>query len=135
MVRYLLDTDTLSDLIKNPSGRVARRIQSLPGEDRACTSIIVAAELRFGARKKDSLPLTQRVEQLLSVLEMLPLPPGADLHYGCLRAHLEQHGKVIGGNDMLIAAHALSADCILVTGNLREFRRVPGLKVENWLAG
>jgi tRNA(fMet)-specific endonuclease VapC len=133
MARYLLDTNVLSDLMKNPEGRVAQRIQSLSSDDRVCTSVIVAAELHFGAIKKNVPSLTQQVDELLAVLEVLPLQPDADRHYGKIRAYLEQHGKVIGGNDMLVAAQALAEGCTLVTGNRREFHRVPGLKIENWL--
>jgi tRNA(fMet)-specific endonuclease VapC len=133
MALYLLDTNILSDLMKNPEGRVAHRIQALASGDRVCTSIIVAAELRFGAQKKNAPSLTQQVDELLEVLEVLPLQPDADRHYGTIRAYLEQRGKVIGGNDMLIAAQALAEGCTLITGNTREFRRVLDLKIENWL--
>ena len=134
MARYLLDTNVLSDLMKNPEGRVAQRVQSLSSDDRVCTSVIVAAELRFGAQKRNVLSLTQQVDELLTVIEILPLQTDADRHYGTIRAYLEQHGKGIGGNDMLIAAQALAEGRTLVTGNTREFRRVPNLKIENWLA-
>lgn len=133
--RYLLDTNILSDLLKNPSGRVARKISSLPPEERdsLATSIIVAAELRYGVSKKRSTILTERVSQLLEALDVLPLEPQADQHYGQIRMRLEEAGTVIGANDLLIAAHALAIDAVLVTDNVREFKRVKGLQVENWL--
>jgi tRNA(fMet)-specific endonuclease VapC len=133
--RYLLDTNILSDLLKNPSGRVARRISSLPPEERdlLATSIIVAAELRYGVSKKRSTILSERVSQLLEALDVLPLEPRADQHYGQIRTLLEEAGTVIGANDLLIAAHALAIDAVLVTDNVREFKRVKGLQVENWL--
>ncbi|HUY95077.1 MAG TPA: type II toxin-antitoxin system VapC family toxin [Terracidiphilus sp.] len=133
--RHVLDTNILSDLLKNPAGRIARMIASLSAEERdsLATSIIVAAELRYGAAKSGSPILAERVEQLLAAIDVLPLEPGADRHYGALRARIEKAGTVIGANDLLIAAHVLAVDAILVTDNVREFRRVEGLRVENWL--
>jgi tRNA(fMet)-specific endonuclease VapC len=131
--RYLLDTNILSSLLKQPSGAVASRICSV-GEDAICTSIIVACELRYGAAKKDSPTLSGKVEQLLSTVEVLPLDEDADGKYSQLRAALEKAGTPIGANDYLIAAHALSLELTLVTDNIGEFSRVPGLTMENWLA-
>ena len=130
--RYLLDTDTVSDVIRHPQGVVATRIGE-EGERSICTSIVVAAELRFGAAKHGSERLNTQLEAVLSALQILPLEEPADRHYGELRRELEQRGESIGPNDMLIAAHALSVGLAVVTGNLRKFSRVPGLKVENWL--
>lgn len=129
---YLLDTNILSDLVRNPGGVVATRI-SEAGEDRVCTSIVVAAELRYGALKSTSAKLSERVDLILSALEILPLEIPVDREYAALRHHLTRQGTPIGPNDLLIAAHALAHDLTVVTGNLREFLRVPGLKVENWL--
>ena len=131
-MRSLLDTNILSDLVRNPQGRIAARIAEV-GEDAVCTSVIVAAELRFGAAKKGSERLTVQLEAVLGALEVLPFETPADLAYGQLRAQLEAAGTPIGGNDMLIAAHALSAGCAVVTDNEREFARVSGLTVLNWL--
>lgn len=129
---YLLDTNILSTIIKQPVGEAAQHLLLLDVSQRT-TSIIVACELRFGAAKKNSWALTQRVEQLLNVLKIHPLEPNADTHYGQIRADLEQRGQLIGQNDLLIAAHALALDAILVTDNIREFSRIPNLKLENWL--
>ena len=129
---YLLDTNILSAIIKQPVGEAAQHLLLLDVSQRT-TSIIVACELRFGAEKKNSLTLTQRVEQLLNVLKIHPLEPNADTHYGQIRADLEQRGQLIGQNDLLIAAHALALDAILVTDNIREFSRIPNLKLESWL--
>ncbi len=131
--RYLLDTNILSSLLKQPSGAVASRICSV-GEDAICTSIIVACELRYSAAKKDSPTLSGKVEQLLSTVEVLPLDENADGKYAQLRTALEKAGTPIGANDYLIAAHALSLELTLVTDNIGEFSRVPGLTMENWLA-
>ena len=130
--RYLLDTNILSDLIRHPQGLVARQIAAA-GEETICTSIIVAAELRFGAAKSGSAKLTDRVDLILSAIEILPLESPADREYGKLRQYLASRGAPIGPNDMLIAAHALGAGLTMVTANIGEFSRVPGLNVENWL--
>jgi tRNA(fMet)-specific endonuclease VapC len=130
--RYLLDANTLSDLLRNPGGRAARRL-AVVGEAMVCTSIIVACELRYGAAKKDSHKLTERIESLLESLEVLPLEKGADRRYAEARAHLHRIGKPIGPNDLLIAAHTLALGLTLVTDNVDEFGRVPHLPIENWL--
>lgn len=131
-LRYLLDTNIISDLVRRPAGMAATRIAEV-GEDSICTSIVVAAELRYGAVKSDSKQLSERVALLLSALEVLPLEPPADQHYAEVRHHLARQGIPIGPNDLLIAAHALAADLTLVTANTREFERVPSLRVDNWL--
>lgn len=133
MVRYLLDTNVLSDLLRNPSGRAARRL-AVVGEAVVCTSIVVACELRYGAARKGSPQLAERVETLLESLEVLPLDKDSDRRYAEVRSHLDRLGKPIGPNDLLIAAHTLALDLVLVTDNVEEFGRVPGLSIENWLA-
>lgn len=129
---HLLDTNILSDLVRHPAGKIAQRIREL-GEERICTSLVVAAELRYGAYKKGSMRLTSQLEVILSGLDVLPLEQPTDDRYAELRTTLEQAGTPIGPNDMLIAAHALALGLILVTANVKEFSRVPGLAVENWL--
>ena len=130
--RFLLDTNILSDLVRNPQGVVAKSIARV-GESTVCTSIVVAAELRFGARKRNSTRLTHQVDAILSAMTICPFEEPADQCYGQLRAELERRGRLIGPNDMLIAAQALALDCVVVTANQAEFARVPGLRVENWL--
>jgi len=132
MVRYLLDTNSLSDLVRNPGGRAARRL-AVVGETAVCTSIIVACELRYGAAKKSFPQLSERVEVILGSLEVLPLDKESDRHYAEIRSHVERIGKPIGSNDLLIASHALALDLTLVTDNVEELGRVPGLSIENWL--
>ena len=131
-LRYLLDTNIISDLVRRPGGTVATRIADV-GEDSICTSIVVAAELRYGAAKSASKQLSERVGVLLSALEILPLEPPADQRYAEIRHHLARRGTPIGPNDLLIAAQALAADLTLITANTHEFERVPSLRVENWL--
>ena len=106
-MRYLLDTNIVSDLVRNPQGRVAQKIRKV-GEQRVCTSIIVASELRYGAAKKQSPRLTTQLQAVLSALEVMPFESPADAAYGTLRARLEKAGRPIGGNDLLIAAQALA---------------------------
>ncbi|WP_333587218.1 type II toxin-antitoxin system VapC family toxin [Phenylobacterium sp.] len=132
MTRYMLDTNILSDLVRHPQGQVAQHIARV-GEGAVCTSIIVAAELRFGATKRQSDRLSAQLEMILGVLDVQPFDTPADAAYGRLRAQLEAEGLPIGGNDMLIAAHALATGSVVVTDNRREFERVADLKVENWL--
>ncbi len=130
--RFLLDTNIVSDLIRHPQGRAAAKIAEV-GEDAVATSIIVAAELRYGAAKKASPRLASQLEAVLNALEVIALEAPADASYGTARVALEAVGTPIGANDLLIAAQALALEMVLVTDNEREFARVDGLKVENWL--
>ena len=93
----------------------------------------MAAELRYGAAKKGSARLSAQLETVLGALDTLPLEEPADAIYGRLRSALETAGTPIGGNDLLIAAHALALGCTIVTDNEREFLRVTELPLENWL--
>ncbi len=129
-LRYLLDTNILSELVRKPQGIVATRIAAV-GEDTVCTSIIVAAELRYGAIKSSALKLAQQVDMVLSAMEVLPLKQPVDCHYWNLRHQLTSQGMPIGPNDLLIAAHALSSGLIMVTANTKEFSRISQLKIEN----
>ncbi len=131
-LEYALDANILSDLVRNPQGAVAAQIKQV-GENTVCTSIVVAAELRYGALKSNSAQLSERIELILSALEILPLEQPADHQYAVLRHHLTVQGTPIGPNDLLIAAHALANELTVVTANVGEFSRVPGLKVVNWL--
>lgn len=131
-MRYMLDTNIISDLVRNPAGSVAGHIRRV-GADAVCTSVIVAAELRYGVAKKGSPVLAERVEAILQEIPVLPLDRPADEKYGALRAALEAKGQSIGGNDLLIAAHAATLGKTMVTANISEFERVGGLSIENWL--
>jgi tRNA(fMet)-specific endonuclease VapC len=131
-MRYLLDTNIVSDLVRNPQGKVAQHIRNI-GEAQVCTSIIVAAELRYGAAKKRSPRLSAQLEAVLGALEVLPIEPPADAAYGLLRARLEQAGRPIGANDLLIAAQAIALGYTIVTDNEKKFARIENLPRENWL--
>jgi tRNA(fMet)-specific endonuclease VapC len=129
----MLDTNIISDLIRKPQGKAARRIARV-GENNICTSVIVAAELRYGCAKSGSKRLLKAVEDLLGEITVLPFDVPADAEYGAIRSELETAGTPIGSNDLLIAAHACATGATIVTANANEFKRIRGLKVENWLA-
>jgi len=132
---YLLDSNAISELIRNPHGAVYKeqlRVAADPA-NRLLASIITACEVRFGAFKKGFRRLNERVDELFATVKVVPFTSGADIAYAHLRSDLERRGQLIGPNDMLIAAHALALGAILVTDNVREFKRVKGLKIENWL--
>ena len=131
-MRYLLDTGIISDLIRNPQGRVAKRIREV-GDAQVCTSIIVAAELRYGAAARGSRRLSMQLETVLGALDVLPFEAPADAAYGVLRARLERSGRPIGGNDLLIAAQVVALGYAIVTENERQFARIEDLLCENWL--
>jgi tRNA(fMet)-specific endonuclease VapC len=131
-MRYLLDTNVVSDLIRNPQGRVTEHIRRV-GEAQVCTSIIVAAKLRYGATKRGSPRLTNQLEAVLGALDVLPFEAPADAAYGLMRTQLEQAGTPIGGYDLLIAAQTIALGYTIVSDNEREFARIEGLPRENWL--
>ena len=122
--KYLLDTNILSHLIRNPSGPVFEYLESILTST-ACTSIIVSAKIQYGLRKSGSEKLRNQADKVLEKT--------VDNHYGEIRTFLKRTGTPIGGNDLFIAAHALALDLILVTANVREFSCVPKLRLENWL--
>ncbi len=128
----MLDTNIVSDLIRNPKGKVAAKLAD-HGQEGVCLSIITACELRYGAAKRGSARLLSRVQAVLATVDIVPFDVPADTRYGVLRSELEAAGKPIGPTDLFIAAHALALQVTLVTHNLMEFHRVRGLKVENWL--
>ena len=126
----MLDSNQVSNLMREPQGPVAKKIAAV-GEHRIGVSIIVAAELRYGVAKKGSPRLSEGLDAVLDAMEVIAFEPPADARYADVRAGLEAVGKLIGANDMLIAAHALAVDATQVTDNTREFERVDGLKLEN----
>jgi tRNA(fMet)-specific endonuclease VapC len=135
MTTYLLDTNTVSYFLRNHSPTLSSRLMGMAPEALAI-SVITAGELRFGVKRlgpgQRAAALDQRLDQILEAFATLPLPPNAGAHYAATRAHLEAKGTPIGGNDLWIAAHALAGDMTVITNNLHEFQRVPGLKVEDW---
>lgn len=133
LLTHLLDTNILSALIRDPAGSAVEHLRRC-GDAAVCTSIVVAGELRFGARKRGSERLAKRVEALLAAMPVLGIDTEVDRRYAEIRWALEKAGTPIGPNDLWIAAQALHANLSLVTANESEFQRVAGLKVENWLA-
>jgi tRNA(fMet)-specific endonuclease VapC len=132
---WMLDTSICSFILKRRPPSIQARLESLP-EDQVGVSTIVAAELRYGvARHPERTRIGLEVEDLLARLAVLPWDDAAARSYGDLRADLERKGTPIGGMDLLIAAHGLALDAVVVTNNRREFDRVPGLQIEDWLEG
>jgi tRNA(fMet)-specific endonuclease VapC len=131
-MRFMLDTNVVSDLVRHPHGRIAARIAEV-GETLVCTSIIVAAELRYAAGGKASPQLQEQLESVLRALEVVPFESPADVVYGALRTRLEEIGHPLAANDLFVAAHALALRCTLITDNGRDFSRIRALPVENWL--
>jgi tRNA(fMet)-specific endonuclease VapC len=131
---YLLDTNILSVLVRDPQAEPLFSYIAEVGDANLCTSVIVAAELRYGAARKNSAKLTERVAQILSAIQVVDLTETVSGFYGEIRAYLERQGEPIGANDLFIGAHALSLGAVLVTDNEREFRRITDLRVENWLS-
>jgi tRNA(fMet)-specific endonuclease VapC len=131
--RYLLDTNICIYISKHYPPEVRARFQQHPASDLAM-SVVTLGELRFGAEKSQSrLRSMAVIEQLETLMAVLPLPVEAARIYGELQARLQRQGRPIGNNDLWIAAHALAEGCVLVTNNTREFERVEGLMVENWV--
>lgn len=130
-LRYMLDTNVVSGVVRRPGSDLARRVAGLEAGSFAI-SVIVAAELRYGAGRRGSARLTRQLDAVLSAIDVLPLAEPADRHYGAIRSDLERIGRSIGHNDLLIAAHARALGATLVTNNVGEFRRVPDLAVEDW---
>jgi tRNA(fMet)-specific endonuclease VapC len=129
---FLLDTNILSHLVRQPQGPVAERIAEV-GETNVVTSVNVACKLRYGAAKRRSRALTRQVEAELGALTIRPLESDVERVYAAIRVALEKKGTPIGAHDMLIAAHARSIDAVCLPDTVAEFKRVPALKVENWL--
>ena len=130
-MRQTLDTNICSYILRHHPAAMIERFANLD-RSQVWLSAMVAAELRFGAAKLASNRLSAAVESWLAGFEVRPWPVDASLHYASIRAALERTGQVIGGMDLLIAAHALAEDSALVTNNAREFLRVPGLSVQEW---
>lgn len=131
-LRYMLDTNICIYVIKDRPPGLRQRFDDLA--EQLCISAITVAELLFGAEKSARCVENLRViEQFTARLEVLPFAQTAAAHYGQIRAVLERSGLPAGGHDMLIGGHARSEGLTLVTNNVREFNRMPGLQVENWV--
>lgn len=131
--RYLLDINICIFIQRHKPGEVLARFQKLKAGD-AAISVITWGELLYGAEKsRQRKKVLQLLEEFKTFVPVLPLPENAGKAYGAIRASLESRGEPIGNNDLWIAAHAKAAALTIVTNNEREFQRVPGLKVQNWV--
>lgn len=128
----MLDTNIISDIAHNPTGGAAKRLAEVDPDD-VVTSVVVAAEIWFGVEKNPSFRSRARTESFMQTIRVLELRPEVARVYGRVRAGASASGQPIGPNDLFIAADALALDATLVTANVREFSRVPGLKLEDWL--
>jgi tRNA(fMet)-specific endonuclease VapC len=133
MPRFMLDTDTCSDIMKRSHPLVLKRLQSVSVED-VCMSVVTKAELLYGVEvsprhTQDAVALAA----FLPYVEAMEFDDDAALHFAEIRADLKTRGALIGASDLLIAAHARALRLVLVTNNTAEFERVPNLKLENWL--
>jgi len=130
----MLDTNICIYIIKQKPVNAINRFRQLQISSIAISSITLS-ELEYGVMKSSKPDQNQlALSQFVAPLEILPYGDDAAQHYGKLRACLEKQGTPIGSLDMLIAAHALSVNCTLVTNNEKEFSRVPGLQIENWIS-
>ncbi|WP_342358516.1 type II toxin-antitoxin system tRNA(fMet)-specific endonuclease VapC [Terrarubrum flagellatum] len=132
MSRYMLDTNICIYVTKEMPMHLVERFNA--SAEQMCISSITYGELRYGVEKSARrLENLRKLEEFAGRLEIFPFTTSAAEHYGQIRADLERAGTPIGNNDLLIGAHARSEGLILVTNNRREFDRIPGLRVENWL--
>ena len=132
MLQYMLDTNICIYVMKNQPPKLRERFNRLA--EQICISSITLGELHYGVeRSQHRQESLQNLEQFSARLEVLPFPPQAAPHYGQLRAELVRAGRPVGYNDLLIGAHARAEGLVVVTNNTREFRRLSGLRVENWL--
>ena len=135
MSPLLLDTNIISDMMRNLDGAAAQRARQAcqtRGAQTLCTSIVVQCELEFGLARKKNARLDVAYSAVMESVEVMPMDSGVARHYASLRTQLENAGQPMGANDLMIAAHALALNAILVTADAA-FEHVPGLKIENWL--
>ena len=132
MITHLLDTNIISSFVRDPNNVVSRGIEAV-GVGAVAINPIICGELLFGVEKKRDARLAARISAVIAPIMVLGIEQVAAAEYARLRVALERRGTPIGANDMWIAAHALALDLTLVTDNEREFARVEGLRVENWL--
>ncbi len=131
---YMLDTDICSYIIRNRPKHVKEKLEELEKSHTIGLSSVVVSELFYGAYKKGSQKLVKLIESFVDYFEIYNYDLKAAIEYGKLRTELERKGITIGAYDLQIAAHAISLNAVLVTNNLKEFKRIRGLKVESWIA-
>ncbi len=129
---FCLDTNIWSYLLRSPNAPLVRKLKAHKTAE-LCLTELIRAELLFGAKRSSKAKeLTGRIEELLAPFARIPFDAEAAEHYAEIRAFLVKKGKPISPNDLIIAASARAAGAVLVTANIREFKRVPGLKCEDW---
>jgi tRNA(fMet)-specific endonuclease VapC len=131
-MRYLLDTNIISDLMRNPRGEVARKIVEI-GEKKIFTSVLAIGEVIYGIEKRRSEKHAVALKAIMPFMKPEPFESPADKHYAAIRLAIEAMGLPVGQLDMLLGAQALASDAVFVTANEKHFRHMPGLKIENWL--
>jgi tRNA(fMet)-specific endonuclease VapC len=130
---YMLDTDICAFVLRRSSDVLLQRIQTIPLAQQVI-SVVSYAELLYGVQLSSKKKANQTaVDALISHLTILEWTPGAAKHYAVIRADLKKQGNMVGANDLMIAAHARSLDAVVVTNNTKDFVRIKGLKVENWM--
>lgn len=133
MIRYMLDTDTCIFITRKSEPALLARIESVPLAQQ-CISVVTLAELLYGVQLSSKKKVNQQVVDLFAQhVEVLEWTPEAAKHYAEIRADLKKKGKQLGANDLMIAAHARSMGAVVVTNNVKDFGRVKGLRVENWV--
>jgi len=133
MSKYMLDTDICIFITRKSEPSLLERIESVPLEQQ-CISVVTLAELLYGVQVSSKKKANQEVVDLFAQhIEVLEWTPDAAKHYAEIRADLKKKGQQLGSNDLLIAAHARSIGAVIVTNNVKDFGRVKGLKLENWM--
>lgn len=129
----MLDTNICSYIIRNKSENIKEKLKAVEKHHTIALSNIVVSELFYGAKKKGSEKLLDLVLSFVENFEVMDFDKNSALAYADIRVELESTGKIIGSNDLLIAAHAKGSDAVLVTNNTKEFEKVNGLSIENWV--
>jgi len=133
MSKYMLDTDICIFITRKSEPSLLERIESVPLEQQ-CISVVTLAELLYGVQVSSKKKANQEAVDLFAQhIEVLEWTPDAAKHYAEIRADLKKKGQQLGSNDLLIAAHARSIGAVIVTNNVKDFGRVKGLKLENWM--
>jgi len=130
-IRYLLDTNVVSFHIRASSARLQRRLRRVKA-DSVALSVVTEMEIRYGLARNPSLKIAPLVEAFLAGMTILPLDSKVAVAYARVRSALESIGTPIGPLDLMIGAHARAVGATLITANVREFRRIPGLKIADW---
>ena len=130
---YMLDTNICSYIIRNKPQNIKEKLKSVEKDHTIALSTLVVSELIYGAKKKGSEKLFDLVLSFIENFQIMDFDKNSALAYATIRVELETTGNVIGSNDLFIAAHAKGCDAILVTNNIKEFERVDGLRLENWV--